>query len=160
MSKEMRQLINLTKNWDRHLNEEIDASEAYTDKGAIQTILDGKRNVGLVMLTPDEVEDLKQKGLNVIVVFPKNSDIRKQYVQSLSSGGWGKSGSEYFANKSHIIYSDQGKDDAFKLYDYMKSHRGFLSDQSPEQARYIGKLLGYTDESIDQYINKRYFSFN
>ena len=103
MSKEMRQLINLTKNWDRHLNEEIDASEAYTDEGAIQTILDGKRNVGLVMLTPDEVEDLKQKGLNVIVVFPKNSDIRKQYVQSLSSGGWCKSGSEYFANKSHII---------------------------------------------------------
>lgn len=42
----------------------------------------------------------------------------------------------------------------------MKSHRGFLSDQTPEQARYIGKLLGYTDESIDQYINKRYFSFN
>lgn len=63
---------------------------------------------------------------------------------------------KYYADNSYIIYNNNGKEDAFKLYDYMKSHDGFVSDDTPDEARYIGKLLGYTDKSIDQYINKKY----
>jgi len=136
------------------LKEEIDASEAYEVDSAIQTVIDKKRNVGLVDLDSQDVEELKQKGINVIPVFPEGSDIRNQYTKEMS--GWGESGAKYFADRSFIIYNNEGKQDAKKLYDYMKSHNGFVSDTSPQEAMYIGKLLGYSDNSIEDYINRKY----
>jgi len=136
------------------LNEEIDASEAYEVDSAIQTVIDRKRNVGLVDLDSTEVEDLKQKGINLIPVFPEGSDIRNQYTKEMS--GWGESGAKHFADRSYIIYNNEGKQDAIKLYNYMKSHKGFVSDSSPQEAMYVGKLLGYSDSSIEDYINRKY----
>jgi len=160
MSKEIREQIDKVRNWKPILNEVIDASEAYTDEGAIQTVLDGKRNVGYVQLTSGEIEDLKSKGLNIIPVFPKRSKVRKEYIKSLSSGGWGKAGATYFADVSYIIYNNQGEDDAYKLYDYMKARQGFVSDNTPDEARYVGKLLGYSDKSVEEFVKKNYFTTN
>ena len=89
-------------------------------------------------------------------VFPEDSDIRNQYHSSMSKS-WGDNGAKKWADKIHIIYNDEGSNDANKLYDYMKSKGGFVSDDTPEEAKYIGKLLGYDDKSIEGYINKRYF---
>lgn len=160
MSKEIREQIDKVRNWKPILNEVIDASEAYTDEGAIQTVLDGKRNVGYVHLTSGQIKDLKSKGLNIIPVFPKRSKIRKEYIKSLSPGGWGKTGATYFADRSYIIYNNRGEDDAYKLYDYMKARQGFVSDNTPDEARYVGKLLGYSDKSVEEFVQKNYFTTN
>lgn len=158
MSKEMREYIDRVRNWKQSLNEDIDASEAYNNNDAVKTVLSGKRNVGLVKLSLNQVEELKKSGLNVIFLFPEGSEIRREYYKELSSSGWGESGAKYYVDNSYIIYNNKGKDDAFKLYEYMKSHGGFVSDDTPDEARYIGKLLGYNDESINQYINKKYIT--
>ena len=139
------------------VHEDIDASEAYDDMGAINTLVTGKRNVGYVNMNSEEVEDVKSKGINVLPVFPEGSDIRKQYYDHMSTtGGWGEHGAKYFADNAYIIYHNEGKEDAIKLYWYIKSHGGFVSDNSPEEATTLGKLLGYNDASIAQYVNKRY----
>lgn len=138
------------------LKENIDASEAYDNEDSIQTVIDKKRNVGLVDLSPNDILDLQEKGINIMPVFPEDSDIRNQYHSSMSKS-WGDNGAKKWADKIHIIYNDEGSNDANKLYDYMKSKGGFVSDDTPEEAKYIGKLLGYDDKSIEGYINKRYF---
>ncbi len=138
------------------LNEEIDASEAYRNEDAIQTLLDKKRNVGYIDLDSNEVEEVKQKGINLIPVFPQGTDIRNQYTKEMSSSAWSEKTANYFADRAFIIYNDEGEQDAIKLYNYIKSHKGFVSDSSPEEARYVGKLLGYNDRSIQEYITKHY----
>lgn len=117
----------------KSINEEIDASEAYSDKGALQTIIDGKRNVGIypTYYKPDIENDLKNSGLNLIPVKQIHHDINM-----------------------YVIYSDAGKNDAIKLYNFMVKKGGYLKDESPIEAYYIGKLLGYTDESISPFILK------
>ena len=138
------------------LKEDIDASEAYGNEDSIQTVIDKKRNVGLVDLSPNDILDLQEKGINIMPVFPEDSEIRNQYHSSMSKS-WGDHGAKKWADKIHIIYNNEGSDDANKLYDYMKSKGGFVSDDTPEEAKYIGKLLGYDDKSIEEYINRRYF---
>ena len=132
------------------LKENIDASEAYDNEDSIQTVIDKKRNVGLVDLSPNDILDLQEKGINIMPVFPEDSDIRNQYHSSMSKS-WGDNGAKKWADKIHIIYNDEGSNDANKLYDYMKSKGGFVSDDTPEEAKYIGKLLGYDDKSIEHY---------
>jgi hypothetical protein len=39
----------------------------------------------------------------------------------------------------------------------MKARQGFVSDNTPNEARYVGKLLGYSDKSIEEFVQKNYF---
>ena len=121
--------------FSNNINEEIDASEAYDVEGAIMTIINGKRNVGLVSFHKNQ--NLKNfvinSGLNIIPV--------KQEQQN--------------ANTS-IIYCDGYEKQANMLHDIMKSHGGYLSDKTPKEAYIIGRLLGYTNDSILRYIYKKY----
>ena len=118
------------------LNEVIEASEAYTDDGALQTVIDGKRNVGLYVtyFKPERIKRLKDSGLNTIPVKQDHHNVDMK-----------------------IIYSDAGLVDAKKLYDYMVSKGGYVSDDTPEEAMYIGKLLDYSDNSIADYIGRNYY---
>lgn len=136
--------INLTSTWltilkdeglINNLNEEIDASEAYTDDGALKTLINGKRDVGLIATyhKPRMEKRLRKSGLNLLSIQQRNHDIGMT-----------------------IVYSNKGKQNAEKLYKFMMSRGGYLSDKTPEEARYIGKLLGYNDISISQYIRKKY----
>jgi len=117
------------------IHEQIDASEAYDGVGTIQTVIDGKRNVGLIATfnKPNLLNMIKTGGLNTIPVEQAHHNAA-----------------------TYIIYNNNGKNDALKLHEYMKSKDGYVSDETPEEARYIGKLLGYTPNSVEQYVNRRY----
>jgi len=143
------------------LREEVTAEEVSRDKDAIESLLYNKRSVAYVDLDDKEIEKLNQKGINVIKVFPEDSLIRKEYYNEMIKGGWNYSSWRInellkIIDKSYIIYTLEGKEDAEELYDYMKKHKGFLEDNTPEDAYKIGKLLGYTDESILEYIKRVY----
>jgi len=94
---------------------------------SIQTIIDGKRDVGFIsdVWSPDLVR-IEEKGLKVIKTKPN----------------------------TYIVYKDEKK--AKRLFDIASKHDGYLNDQSPEEAREIGELLGYTSKSIEKYVKKRY----
>jgi hypothetical protein len=118
-----------------NIQEEIDASEAYTDEGALDTVIKGKRNLCLITTYNDNqfINQLKQMNLNIIPIKQTNHNVGMS-----------------------IVYNGDGINDAKKLEAYMKSKGGYVSDSSPEEARYIGKLLGYTSSSVEKYVNKRY----
>jgi hypothetical protein len=140
---------------NKFLNEEIYASEAYDDRGAIQTVVVGKRNVGLVNIFQDDIERLKKQGIKMIHLFPMNSELRKEY-HDVMKNYWGSNSLRDIEDSAYIIYRKEGEKEAKELYNYMLTHRGFVSDSSPEEAKRIGKLLGYNDKSIEEYIERRY----
>lgn len=119
------------------INESIHPSDAYTDDNSINTVINNRRDIATVI--PNNLNQaqkykkiINNHGLNYIVV-------NKPSKPSLSI--W-------------VIYRDA--DRAKKLVEYMKNHEGFLSDYTPEEAWYVGKLLEYDDNSIMEYIQKRY----
>lgn len=120
----------------KKIDEEIDASEATDVYGALQTILDGKRNIALTQLyRPDVKKIVADNNLKIITVNQTN------HPNSLETS---------------IVYRNGYEKQANRLYNIMKSHGGYVSDKSPREAYEIGKLLEYTDESILQYINRIY----
>jgi len=130
------------------IKEEIDASEALSgDEDALQTVLDGKRGVALIgfgstpiMRTMVDGEYHKQRaisaGLNLIPI--------KQSEES------------HEGLDMNIVYRAGYEKQANRLYEIMMSHGGYVADKTPEEAREIGKLLGYTDESIEKYVRRIY----
>lgn len=116
------------------INEEIDTSEAGDVEGSVQTILDGKRNVGLIHVMPtDLLKFLGRNGINIIPVSKIDG-----------------------SDQLYILYNNNGKQNALKLREVMNAHGGYVSDKSPEEAKEIGKLLEYSDKTINEYIKRKY----
>ena len=113
------------------IKEEISAKEAYTDQGAIKTVLNGKRNVGFVLINKPIAQKLEKKKIGVIPV--------RMTSQSTMTA---------------IIYRDKVK--AYLLYEIAKRNGGYLKDKTPEEAREIGKLLEYKSSDIEEYVRKIY----
>ena len=59
-----------------------------------------------------------------------------------------------------IIYRGIAKENALKLYKIAKSKGGYLTDQTPGEAREIGQLLGYSEDSIKEYVWEKYHKKN
>jgi len=119
-----------------NFNEVIDACEAYDDKKSLQTILNDKRNIALISLSNPKIKELvKKMGLNII-------KIKQTYHPD--------------SIEMSIVYRNGYDKQANRLRDIMKSHGGYVNDQSPREAYEIGKLLEYSDESILKYINRKY----
>jgi tRNA nucleotidyltransferase/poly(A) polymerase len=119
------------------VNEEIDASEAYWDSGVIRTMIQGRKDVGLLAskLYPDLYSVAEKYDFGLIPI--------KQSDHNLDM---------------NIVYrkTPRGEANAKRLEEIMKSHGGYVQDKSPEEAREIGKLLDYSDESIQQFIDRIY----
>jgi tRNA nucleotidyltransferase/poly(A) polymerase/2'-5' RNA ligase len=116
-----------------NVSEEIDAKEAYTDNGALRTVLNGKRTVGFIELTKDNIGKVQKYNIGVIPVRMKTGNT----IMS-------------------IIYRPEGKNKAYRLYEIAKSHGGYLNDKSPDEAREIGRILGYKEATIDEYVRRKY----
>ena len=122
------------------LLESIKASESYTDEGAIQTVIDGKRKLGFVVLKassrmePEEIEELFKKGkLETIEVKGNPSDARIYYNPRMQGA----------------------KEDALELKKIAEKYGGYLAyNASDKDSRRIGELLGYDKKDIDAYIEK------
>ncbi|MFW5847361.1 MAG: hypothetical protein ACOCVF_00380 [bacterium] len=113
------------------ISEEIKAEEAHKRDDAIKTLLDGKRDVATTSyLTHDEKILLGNNNIGVLLVkHPKQG-------------------------YHHILYRDKQK--ALRLKDIIEDNKGFLNSENPETVREIGKILGYTDESINDFISKKF----
>jgi hypothetical protein len=121
----------------RCINEEINASEAYTDWDAMMTVLRGKRSVAF-LLGP-----FVKKWYNKYI---KNND--KVGIMVVKRNGTGIYGDGY------ILYTDINK--AKILHDIMEKHDGYLEDLTPEDAIENGEALEYYDEDIKDFVTRRY----
>jgi hypothetical protein len=113
------------------INESIHAKDAQSPKGALRTVLNGQRDVGFVELNKENAKKIIKHNIGVIPV-------RLTTRNTIMS----------------IIYRDHIK--AHQLYDIAKQKGGYLTDTNPIEARQIGRLLGYTEESIEEYVNEKY----
>jgi hypothetical protein len=113
--------------------EDVHANEIHNDIAAIRTIINGRRDVGFIDLNKSMVEKIGKYNLGIIPV-------RMTSQNTIMS----------------IIYREKSKLKAFRLYEIAKSKSGYLKDRTPEEAREIGQLLGYNEESINEYIQKHY----
>lgn len=121
------------------LNETIRAEEAYRDKSGIQTVIDGKRDIGWITVkaavdvSNDEFWNLvKTHNLGTIKI-PKNP------------------------YDAYIYYRKGAEKKAKELENIANKYGGYLSyEATKEESRRIGELLGYDKKDIDAYIFKNY----
>lgn len=148
-----------SKGKDVKLNEEIDASEAYSEEGSLQTVLDRKRSIALVFLNDKKLQKILKENpeLDYIKVF-ENPIIKEKYINSFSNSIQKLSAKEY-ANESTILFwnDKDGNFKAKKLLDIMHTRDGFVFGDTPRQEAVIGKLLGYSNDSIRKFINKKFY---
>ena len=109
----------------KRLFETIEPSDAYTFKTSLQTVIDGRRNVGYSGgVTRPELIDLKNSKLNLIRI---------------------KSG-------SYIFYRDGYDEQAQQLASIARSNNGYLPVKKPEETYIIGLLLDYIKESVIKFV--------
>lgn len=116
------------------LREAISASEAHTDEGAVQTVIDGKRDLGFITMIGTTLEEtdfwdlIKKNGLKTIKV-PSSE------------------------HEAYIYFRRGAENKAKELWDIAEKYGGYLAhDATPEDSRRIGQLLGYRESDIEDYI--------
>lgn len=120
---------------EKSINEEIDGREAETEKGSLRTLLGGKRNVAFISINEKLRRLLEKRGYGIILV-------RRHDIDKFS---WWS-----------IVYNNEGNDHAHILYKLAQSKHGYLKDRTPDEAREIGRLLGYSEDSIKNFIHNKY----
>jgi hypothetical protein len=119
----------------KRIYEEIHPSEAFTPYNAIKTIVDGKRNVGLVNVYYDE----KNKDIWKFI------GVNKLKLLKVSSNPY----------NMFVVYRDGYSNEANELKEIIDRNGGFATPKASFDDTFrIGKLLGYYEEDIKSYINK------
>ena len=125
--------------YEEFINESIRAEEAYRDRGAIQTVIDGKRDMGFITIKSSV--DVSRYEFWKLVKIHDLSTI--QLPQN-----------EYDA---YIYYRKGAERGAQELAKIANRYGGYLSYEATErESRRIGELLGYDRRDIDSYIKKNY----
>jgi hypothetical protein len=124
--------------FQQFLTESIRAEEAYQDRSAVQTVIDGRRDLGFITIRTSTLPVaefwtmIESNGLETIPV----------------------EGNRY---EACIYFRPEALDQALELKAIAEKYGGYLAwDASEADSRRIGELLGYEDEDIDTYINKNY----
>lgn len=118
------------------LKETIKASEAHRDESALQTVVDGKRDLGFNTLKNSTMP--KEEFLQIV----KKNNLKLLQVPSNP-------------NQAVIYYRPGSEKQAEELKDIAEKYNGYLSYEATEEdSRRIGELLGYEKEDIDDYIIK------
>ena len=120
---------------EKNIHEEIDGKEAETEKGSLRTLLSGQRNVAFVSINEKLRRLLEKRGYRIILVRRHDTD---------KFSWWS------------IVYDNEGNDHAHQLYKIAQDKHGYLSDRTPTEAMVIGRLLGYTENSIREFIIRKY----
>jgi len=120
---------------EKNINEEIDGNEANTEKGSLNTLLKGHRNVAFVSVNEQLRRLLEKRGYRIILVRRHDTD---------KFSWWS------------IVYNNAGNEQAHKLYKIAQIKHGYLGDRTPGEAMEIGRLLGYSEKSIREFIVKKY----
>jgi hypothetical protein len=123
------------------INEEIRAEEAYREEESIKTVINGKRDLAYLVITEQKLIDPRKSisalreainnGLHLIPLKGRDEGI------------------------AFIVYrKDKAK--AEKFARFVEEKGGYLSDKTPEEARFIGQMLNYKEADIDEYIKRIY----
>lgn len=115
---------------ENKVNEEIRAKDARDDKKVLSSIIKGNTDVGFIELSKQIEPIIVKYDIGVI-------PIRMTSQNTMMA----------------IIYTNRAK--AFKLYEFAKRDN-YLADKNPSEAREIGRLLGYPESDIEEYVNKKY----
>ena len=122
----------------RDLIQEIKASDAYNDRDAIKTVIDGRRPLGFISLvnapfSRDEFWNIASR--YKLQVVPVESNPYEAY----------------------IYYSAGNRDAAIELRDIANKYDGYLSAEATKQDTIrIGQLLGYDQADIDDFVATHY----
>lgn len=118
------------------LKEVIKADDAYRDEDAIQTVIDGRRNLGFIAV---KASTMKEEDIwNTI----KNGGLETVEVKGN-------------AHDAYIYYRPGAKAEALELKAIAEKYGGYLLHNTPdEDSRRIGQLLGYNPADIEAYIEK------
>ena len=121
------------------LTETIRAEEAHRDAGAIQTVIDGKRDMGFITIKSSV--DVTEKEFWAL-------------MKTYNLGTIHLSGNVYDA---WIYFNKRAEKGARELAKIANRYGGYLAwDASEADSRRIGELLGYDRRDIDSYIKKNY----
>ncbi len=124
-----------------NLYEFIDPLEASNDIKAVQTIIDGKRNIGFIAQRGNDSKDWEQ-----ITQMIESNNLKTVLVK----------GNPF---KAYIVYTPESEKDAMELKNIAEKYEGFLSyEATDEDERRIGQLLNYDPKKVEKYIeNKRLY---
>jgi hypothetical protein len=132
-------MIKLTDIVKTIIAEEIDPSEAYNDIDAVQTLIDGKRNLAFVV----EKSNNKENWARIQKMIADNG-LKAMYVKGN-------------LNNPYIVYTPGSEAKANELKDIAETYDGYLSAQATkEDTIKIGELLGYNYDKIMAYVAKNF----
>lgn len=115
------------------IKEDIDPEEALNHNNALQTVINGKRDVGFFGgATKQDFNNLIKSGLKYIKV--------------------GK-------NNAYVFYRDGSEENAQMLASIARKNDGYLPTKTPEETYVIGILLGYHKEKVKNFVEKKFPEF-
>ena len=122
-----------------YILETIDPEEAYTKSNSLQTVIDGRRNIGFIGTLYDKLEDyidiIQKAGLKIIKVKQPND------------------------KEAIIFYRDGYGEDAERLNKIARRNNGYLPINTPEETYEIGILLGYHPEKVKEFVLQKFKDF-
>jgi len=124
-----------------HLLESVSVKEVARDEDAVQTVIDGKRRLAYLAITEQRLIDPRPsiKALSLAL----NSGLNIIPLRSRKEG------------VAFVVYKDD-REAAQALADFAETKAGYLHDETPEEAQFIGQALEYNQNEIDEYIQKNY----
>ena len=120
------------------IKENIDPSEADGNLNAVQTLVDGKRKVAMIVLkgqsnAADTIKLINDNGLKKIGLDQRPGD------------------------EAYVVYVPGAEADAKELHNILNRYGGYASIKaSYEDTRRMGELLGYKKETINAFLKKNY----
>ena len=120
------------------IKEDIDPSEAYSNVGSVQTLVDGKRKVAMIALRgqSDAAETIK---------LINDNGLKKIGIDQ-------RPGAEVY-----VVYVPGAEADAKEFTNIINRYGGYASIKaSYDDTKRMGELLGYKKSTIDAFLAKNY----
>ena len=131
------------KLFEQFINERIKASDAYDTKNGVQTVIDGKRDLAFISTMDNPIYRPNNEKELAAMEYGLENGLKAIEVKGKKEG------------RAWVMYK-KNKKAAQKLADYAESKEGYLSDSTPEEAKYVGDLLGYDKKDIKDFIKRVY----
>jgi hypothetical protein len=131
------------KLFEDFIGEKIKASEAYNTMNGVQTVIDNKRDLVFISTMDNPIYRPNNESELAAMHYGLENGLKAIEVKGKTDG------------KAWVLYK-KNKKAAQKLADYAESKDGYLSDSTPEEAKYVGDLLGYDNADIQSFIKRVY----
>lgn len=131
------------KLYEEFITETIRASEAHRIMNAVQTVIDNKRDLAFISTMDNPMYKSNNESELSAMKYGLDKGLSAIEVKGKPDG------------KAWVLYK-KNKRAAQKLADYAESKGGYLSDTTPEEAKYVGDLLGYDKKDIQDFIQRIY----